>query len=62
MAKKKKIRTLEEVCKKEDFRKEICGTKYCSIGLDKKIHCEYQAKVPDHNGLYACWRYLDRLN
>lgn len=49
-----KIRTLEEVCHKEDFSIKILGNKYCSLKQDQKIECDWQSDEKDQNGLYYC--------
>lgn len=51
---KQKIRTLEDVCEKEDFSIKILGNTYCSLSQNKKIVCGWQSEEKDQNELYYC--------
>ena len=50
------IRTLEEICEKDEtgFPIEIMGNVYCSLAMNNQVECSYCSDYRDHNDLFTC--------
>ena len=47
--------SLEEICKGEEFSKEILGNTYCMLKpTSDKVLCGYRSDVKDDNGMFVC--------
>lgn len=51
---KNEVRSIEEICEKEDFHITLLGNNYCMIKPSEKIECKFRGSDKDHNGLYVC--------
>jgi hypothetical protein len=55
-------RKLEEICEDVDFSLHLLGNTYCTLGMKRRIGCQYHSLYEDQNGINVCLNPKYNLN